>query len=165
MVTTRFGTGPYPGQHTELLGKCHVLAVVGKASRGFRMVTRNNPVRLLRDLRAEGDGTALSWEAYLDAARMTDLPTETGAEFDRIDLAIEAAVGGLGHVLGRCLLIEADIGDGLLVVDGPAMPVPGRYWLVSTREHAKTRSYARMADWLRSEFARSHAVLAPFLTV
>lgn len=162
-IAIRFGTGPYPGQHAELLGKCHAIAVAGNASRGFRMVTRNNPARLLRDLRAEVDGTAMRWESYLEAAGMHDLPTETGAEFERTDLAIQAAIAGLGHALGRSLLIEADISDGLLVVDGPAVPVPARYWLVTTHEHAQTRSYARVVDWLRSEFTRSQAVLAPFL--
>lgn len=162
-IAIRFGTGPYPGLYAEFLSKSSVIAVRGKSARPLERATQDHPAPLLRDSRAEADGTAMSWEAYLAAIGQAALPTTTGAQFDRTDLAIQAAVGGLGHALGRTLLIEADIGDGLLAVDGPAIPLPGRYWLVTTPEHAQTQSYKQTAEWLKSEVARSQHLSRKYL--
>ena len=158
-IAIRFGAGPYPGLHAELLTKCDMLPVRAKSGRRLTGATKDHPPRLLRDRRAESDGTALGWEAYWGAAGVQAPAHEVGADFERSDLALQAAVAGLGHALGRTLLIEADIGDGLLVVDGPAVPVVGRYWLVTTPEHARTQSYARVAAWLKSEVEYSRKVL------
>lgn len=159
-IAIRFGIGPYPGLHAELLTKCEVFPVKAKAGRRLTATTQDKPARLLRDLRAEADGTAMSWEAYIEAAKLKGLPHEYGPDFERSDLMIQAAVAGLGHALGRTLLIEADIADALLSVDGPPAPVAGRYWLVTTPEHARTESYARVADWLRAEAEHSKRILS-----
>ncbi len=158
-IAIRFGAGPYPGLHAELLTKCHVFAVRSASARGLAQSTADHPARLLRDIRAEGDGTSMGWKAYLDKARLHVAQHETGAAFERSDLAIQAAVAGLGHALGRTLLVEADIGDNLLVVDGPSVAATGRYWLVTTAEHAKTQSYARVAAWLKIEVQHSKKIL------
>lgn len=157
-VAIRFGTGPYPGLHVELLARCAVVAVRGKSARALARAAKNRPAQLLRDVRAEADGTAMSWEAYLDAAGLGAVPVENATEFERSDLALQAAMAGLGHALGRSLLIDRDIGDGLLDVDGPAIPIAGRYWLVTTPETASTESYAVLAKWLKAEVRRSQAI-------
>ncbi len=158
-IAIRFGAGPYPGLHAELLTKSATFPLRAKSGRRLAGATKDHPARLLRDRRAETDGTALGWEAYWNAAGLQAPAHETGADFERSDLALQAAVAGLGHALGRTLLSEADIGDGLLVVDGPVVPVAGRYWLVTTPEHARTQSYARIAAWLKSEVEFSRKVL------
>ncbi len=162
-VAIRFGVGPYPGLHAELLTKCHIFSVRSTSGRSLSGATAAHPARLLRDSRAESDGTALGWEDYLSKADLTVPSFETGAEFERSDLALQAAVAGLGHALGRTLLTETDIGGGLLVVDGPAVPVAGRYWLVTTAEHAGTQSYAQVAAWLKSEVEHSDKILRSHL--
>jgi LysR family glycine cleavage system transcriptional activator len=162
-VAIRFGTGPYPGLHAELLAKCAVVAVRGKGTREMGMADKAHPAQLLRDVRAEADGTAMSWEDYLKAAELETVPVENATEFDRSDLALQAAMAGLGHVLGRTLLIDRDIGDGVLDIDGPAIPVAGHYWLVTTPETASTESYNLLAKWLKSEVKRSQAIMRSYL--
>jgi len=159
----RFGTGPYPGLHAELLAKCAVVAVRGKGTRALAMAAKNRPAQLLRDVRAEADGTAMSWDDYLKAAGLEAAPVENATEFERSDLALQAATAGLGHALGRSLLIDRDIGDGVLDVDGPAIPIAGRYWLVTTPETASTESYAVLAKWLKAEVRRSQAITRSYL--
>lgn len=159
-IAIRFGKGPYPGLHADMLAKCSAVAVKAKGTPGLTQATPDRPAQLLRDQRAETDGTAMIWEDYLQTGGLNDVPQETAASFDRSDLAIQAAIGGLGHALGRSLLVEGDLADGLLSVDGPALPLPARYWLVTTADHARTSSYAAVADWLKSEVARSQAALA-----
>lgn len=163
-VAIRFGTGPYPGLHAELLARCDVIAVRGKGTRELGMAVKAHPAQLLRDVRAEADGTAMSWEDYLKAARLETIPVENATEFERSDLALQAASAGLGHALGRSLLIDRDIGDRVLAVDGTAIPIAGRYWLVTTPETASTESYALLAKWLKIEVKRSQDMMRSYLT-
>ena len=149
--------------HAELLAKCAVVAVRGKGTRALAMAAKNRPAQLLRDVRAEADGTAMSWDDYLKAAGLEAAPVENATEFERSDLALQAATAGLGHALGRSLLIDRDIGDGVLDVDGPAIPIAGRYWLVTTPETASTESYAVLAKWLKAEVRRSQAITRSYL--
>lgn len=162
-IAIRFGTGPYPGLHAELLTKCEVFPVRAKSGRNLTGALQGSPARLLRDVRSEIDGTAMSWETYLALAKLDGLKHETGAEFERSDLMVQAAVAGLGHALGRTLLIEAHIGDGLLLIDGPPMAVAGKYWLVTSHVHAETKNYARVAEWLKFEADRSKRILRSHL--
>lgn len=161
-MAIRFGAGPYPGLHAQSLSKCAVVAVSAKAGRRLADATRDRPARLLRDIRAQEDGTGLTWSDYLQKSSMDAIPTEGGVQFERTDLALQASIGGLGYALGRTLLIEADVGDGLLVMDGPVIALRSRYWLVTSADYAQTESYQRVSGWLVSEVKRSAALLSAF---
>jgi len=156
-VAVRFGTGPYPGLHVHLLSKCAVTAVASPLVRPFPHATAAHPAMVLRDVRSEEDGTGLSWDRYFQAGGLGDVPVSDGAVFHRTDIALQAAIGGMGHALGRSLLIESDLEVGLLVARGPSVEIKARYWLVTSYDYAQTQTYQKLSRWLMSEVKRSQA--------
>ncbi|MGI9355563.1 MAG: LysR family transcriptional regulator [Rhizobiaceae bacterium] len=154
----RFGPGPYAGLHTTLLCKCHVMPVAHKRLAKFLRPKTGTPSVLLRDITAEEDGTGMTWESYLgddyDAARF-----DLTVSFSRSDVALQAAISGLGHALGRTLLVENDLDAGLVTLSGPLVAIKSRYWLVTTADFAATSAYERLVGWLHSEVRRSKTIL------
>ena len=157
-AAVRFGPGPYVGFHTTLLCKCHVMPVAHKRlAKSLRPKAGKQSV-LLRDVSAEEDGTGMTWENYLaddfEAARF-----DLTMKFSRSDVALQAAIAGLGHSLGRTLLVENDLDVGLVSLSGPMAAIQSRYWLVTTADFAATKAFGRLEEWLHSEVRRSKVML------
>jgi len=153
----RFGPGPYPGLHATMLSRCFAIPVHNHSATSSLADTRRGAV-LLRDTRAEADGTDISWECYLGSTDYESGRFDTSVTFERTDLAIQAAIAGLGHALARTLLIEADLEAGLLVSSGPPKPVRSRYWLVTTPDYAQTDPFKKLAAWLAEEVRKTRRV-------
>lgn len=154
----RFGAGPYPGLHATLLSKCHVMSVAHKRmATSLRPKTGHRSV-LLRDITTEEDGTGITWKTYL-GDDYDDVAYDISTKFDRSDIALQAAIGGLGHALGRTLLVENDLEEGLIALSGPMVSIKSRYWLVTTADFAATEAYRKLAEWLHSEVKRSKDTL------
>lgn len=154
----RFGTGPYPGLHTTLLSKCHIMPVAhARLASSLRSKAGKKSV-LLRDITAEQDGTSGTWQDYLgddfDTTRF-----DMSMTFGRSDLVLQAAIAGVGHALGRTLLVENDLDAGLVSLSAPMVAIRARYWLVTTADFAATKAYAGLAKWLHAEVRRSKATL------
>ncbi|MEO1159207.1 MAG: LysR family transcriptional regulator [Pseudomonadota bacterium] len=154
----RFGPGPYPGLHATVLSHCHAIPVCSRNA-ASSLLDNDRDTVLLRDTRAEEDGTNGSWEQYLGSEPYRNGQFDTSVTFDRTDVAIQAAIGGLGHALARTLLVEADFEAGILVSSGPPRPVRSRYWLVTTPDFAQTDTYKKLAAWLTSEVRNSRQIL------
>lgn len=183
----RFGPGPYPGLHATRLCGCALQPVAGArhpaartaahpASRtatgaGDRAgdgVERANArgadplldpkLPLLGDAGAEKSGAGATWEAYR-RLRGAEAPLPNPLQrFDRADLMLQAAIGGLGVALGRSLLIEDDIRRGLLVPLGPAVPIPAAFWLVTRPERAADPGMEALRRWLREQIRLTRPV-------
>lgn len=149
-VAIRFGPGPYPGLHATMLSRCFAIPVHNRSAVSSLAGTRRRAV-LLRDTRAEADGTDISWARYLGSSEYESDRFDTSVTFERTDVAIQAAIAGLGHALARTLLIEADFEAGLLISSGPPKPVRSRYWLVTTPDYAQTDAFKKLAIWLADE--------------
>ncbi|WP_337660527.1 LysR family transcriptional regulator [Anderseniella sp. Alg231-50] len=158
----RFGPGPYPGLHATVLSHCHAIPVCSRNASSFLSGNDRDTV-LLRDTRAEEDGTNGSWEQYFGSDLYRSGRFDTSVTFDRTDVAIQAAIGGLGHALARTLLVEADLEAGILINSGPSKPVRSRYWLVTTPDFAQTDAFKKMAAWLASEVGKSRQILQKHL--
>ncbi len=153
----RFGTGPYPGLHTKLLCKCDVMSVSHKKlATSLRPKVGRQSV-LLRDTTAEEDGTGMVWKSYL-GDEYEDARFDKTMKFSRSDIALQAAIAGLGHALGRTLLVENDLDVGLVSLSGPRVAIKSRYWLVTTADFATTQAYKKLEEWLNSEVKRSKAM-------
>jgi LysR family glycine cleavage system transcriptional activator len=153
-VALRFGPGPYPGFHADMLCRCTLWPV---ASPNFAMdepldalIAKRASV-LLQDRRAQTDGTRASWGDYATGRGLDWQDAGRADGFDRTDLALQAAIGSLGIALGRTLLVERDIEAGLLVTIGTPVPCRSRYWVVTTPAFATTKRYAALRDALRQE--------------
>ncbi len=158
----RFGPGPYPGLHATVLCRCMAIPVCSRST-ARPLLGADRDAVLLRDTRAEDDGTDAIWEQYLGGDLYRSSRFDTSVTFDRTDVAIQAAIGGLGHALARTLLVEADFEAGVLVSSGPPKPVRSRYWLVTKPDFAQTDTYKKLAAWLTSEVHRSGQILQAHL--
>ena len=154
----RFGPGSYPGLHTSVLSKCLAIPVASRDN-APSLLRNERPTTLLRDMRAEADNTETTWETYFGPEKYQSSRFDKAVIFDRTDVAIQAAIGGLGHALARTLLVENDFETGLLINSGPPKPVRSKYWLVTTPDFAQTEVFKKMATWLASEVRNTKQIL------
>jgi LysR family glycine cleavage system transcriptional activator len=94
----------------------------------------------------------LTWQHWLKAAGIVGVDTTGGYEFDLLDLAIRAAVDGLGITIADRHMIARELANGELVqvlnvhVDGHQS-----YWLVTRPEQDDLPQLALFRDWLQHE--------------
>lgn len=151
----RFGPGPYPGLHATRLCSCDLQPVVAAthpaASQPEQRIFTDRSLTLLSDLGAEKHRTGTTWADYLRGLGRAELTSSLIKSFDRADLMLQAAIGGLGIALGRTLLIDDDVRLGLLVPVGERLRVTSSYWLVTTHELARTPKLAALTDWIKQQ--------------
>ncbi|WP_417669429.1 LysR family transcriptional regulator [Roseibium sp.] len=150
----RFGVGPYPGFHSVRLADAELIPV---ARPGFlsdplsevMCVSGNCPI--LADRKGGSDGTNFDWEIYFESRGWQVPAPKIAATFDRTDLALQAAIGGMGVALGRTLLVEDDVKTGFLVEVGERVKSRAGYWLVATPAQAQTEGFRAVSDWLKAQ--------------
>lgn len=77
-----------------------------------------------------------------------------GLRVDTVQMAFEAAIRGLGVVLGRRPLVDDDIAAGRLVPLVPqAIPSGSGYWLVTSQSEFQKPEVKRFRRWLMSELS------------
>lgn len=93
------------------------------------------------------------WTAWSGLAGV-ELPLAArGLRFDTIQMAMEAAMEGLGVAIGRLPLVESDLAAGRLVsVLGPPRHCRTGYWLVMARDSQTRPEIAAFRDWIEGEF-------------
>ena len=118
-VALRYGRGPYPGLHADVLLESDLFAVCSPV-----LLTGGHPLRepsdlkhhtLLHDDSWRWDGPTYDWEMWLRAAGVTDVDTRRGPHFDSASLALEAAAMGRGVVLSTTSNSGDDLRTGNLV--------------------------------------------------
>jgi DNA-binding transcriptional LysR family regulator len=94
------------------------------------------------------------WQAWLDRKGLADIDPGGGLRFDTIQMAFEAAMMGLGVVLGRQPLVDRDLASGALVALSPdAMVAETAYWLVSSEGAEHRPELLGFKRWLLKEAA------------
>lgn len=90
------------------------------------------------------------WRHWLAAAGRPELLPQQGTVFNDYNLAVGAAVSGLGVLLGRTALIAEELADGRLV-EAVAMrvPSPRAYHLLRAAGVAPRPAAVRLWEWLR----------------
>lgn len=96
------------------------------------------------------------WAYWVEGAGIRDaVPLERGLHFDTIQLALEAAIQGLGLAIGRHPLADRDIASGTLTaLNAPLVASTASYWLVGaelTFERPEEKFFRR---WLTEEVQR-----------
>jgi len=93
------------------------------------------------------------WAHWFRATEMEPPPSiEAGLRFDNMQMAFDAAVRGLGVVLGRRPLIEEEIASGRLVsLGGQTIPSDSGYWLVTSQADFQKPEVKAFRQWLLSE--------------
>jgi LysR family glycine cleavage system transcriptional activator len=151
----RFGAGPYPGLHSTRLARCDLQPVAGAGHPAARQAgfdpLADQSQTLLSDSGAEKFRTGTTWTDYRRLLGASETSSNPVKHFDRADLMLQAAIGGLGVALGRSLLVEDDIRNGLLVPVGRPVRVAADYWLVTKPELADTQSMKNLRNWLKEQ--------------
>jgi LysR family transcriptional regulator, glycine cleavage system transcriptional activator len=152
----RFGDGEWSGLDSTLLMQERHIAVASPALIGGEdsaLPVDLNRYTLLHVL-AGVDQRYLTWQHWLDAARIDGVDTDNGYEFDLLDLSIKAAVDGIGITIADRNMIQRELASGQLrqVLD---VQVEGHqsYWFVLRPEQRESGAQRAFQQWLQRETA------------
>jgi LysR family transcriptional regulator, glycine cleavage system transcriptional activator len=92
------------------------------------------------------------WDAWLTAAQVDPATMQRGPVFNRVSLAIDAAIDGQGLALSRTTLAAWDILKGRLSAPLPIrLPLSKSYWLVCPVSKGKVPKIRKFREWLKQE--------------
>ncbi|CAO3413324.1 transcriptional regulator GcvA [Azospirillum argentinense] len=99
------------------------------------------------------------WTAWAEAAGLPpsalDDGLKRGLRLDAIHMAVDAAVRGLGVIIGRRPTVDPELTSGQLVeVMGPRLRAKSAYWLVTAQDSLRRPEVAAFRAWMRAEFAQ-----------
>lgn len=99
------------------------------------------------------------WTAWAEAAGLPPSALgdglKRGLRLDAIHMAVDAAVRGLGVLIGRRPTVDPELASGQLVeVMGPRLRAKSAYWLVTARDSLRRPEVAAFRAWMRTEFAQ-----------
>ncbi|MGG7581798.1 transcriptional regulator GcvA [Rhizobium sp. YTUHZ045] len=149
-IAIRYGGGEYSGLTSEFLTGEDVFPVCSP-----RLLQGAHPLREPGDLKHHTlihDGFPIDWAAWLKSAGVTDVDAKSGLTFDSASFAVESAVQGEGVVLGRTMLVAADLSAGRLVRPfEQALTSSSRYFLVYPPRAIRQRKVRAFRDWILAE--------------
>ncbi|TPN56839.1 transcriptional regulator GcvA [Mesorhizobium sp. B1-1-4] len=149
-VAIRYGAGNYPGLTSEFLTGEEVFPVCSP-----RLMQGAWPLEKPDDLRHHTlihDGFPIGWAAWLSSTGVEGVDPRSGITFDSATFAVESAVQGEGVVLGRTMLVAADLATGRLVRPfGHALKSVSSFYLVYPPDAVRRRKVKAFRDWLFSE--------------
>ncbi|HEV7251570.1 MAG TPA: LysR substrate-binding domain-containing protein [Mesorhizobium sp.] len=153
----RVGDGRWPGVAKELLLPQEVFPVCAPA---FAEKLKQ-PSDLL-DLAVVADANSnLSWDLWLAPHGLNAADLKIAYSFTDASLALDAAVAGLGVLLGWQTLAHDAIRAGQLTA-----PLPGRantgfgYWLISSAQRRDTAAAASFRRWIVQELGETARAFA-----
>lgn len=92
------------------------------------------------------------WQAWADACGRGPIDCERGLKVDTIQMAIEAAVQGLGIAIGRRPFVDPELATGALIpFCADEATCRTSYWLVAPAESIKRPEIRAFRDWLVAE--------------
>ncbi|MCW2238201.1 transcriptional regulator GcvA [Azospirillum canadense] len=148
-VGIRLGRGPWPGLAALKLLDEELVPVAAPAL-AARAAT---PADLLALPRLHVASVSEDWAAWAEGAGLPPAALAEGLRFDAIHMAVDAAVRGLGVVIGRRPTIDPELEAGRLVeVTGPRLRARAGWWMVTSRDSLQRPEIAAFRAWMRTEF-------------
>ncbi|WP_084536639.1 LysR substrate-binding domain-containing protein [Azospirillum halopraeferens] len=149
-IAVRYGRGPYPGLHSEILAADR-FAPVCSPRLGIRSAEDLARATLIHFEWRHVEPETPVWRRWLDHAAIgRTVDPDGGLVFSDEGHAIQAAVAGHGVALLSLVLVAGDLANGALVQ--PFGPVLGgyTYHLVHPVDPADGDAVAAVRDWLRT---------------
>lgn len=152
-IAIRMGRGDWPGLHSTCLVRETLVPVCApRLAPSIRSAADLRSNTLLHVTKASED-----WACWGALAGVDIADTPGGLRFDTIQMALEAAVGGLGIALGRLPLIEQDLTANRLVqILGPPRYCATGYWLVMQRDATLRPEVNAFRNWIDAELNASN---------
>jgi LysR family glycine cleavage system transcriptional activator len=149
-IAIRYGGGSYPGLTSEFLTDEEVFPVCSP-----KLLKGAHPLRKPEDLKHHTlirDSYPIDWATWLASAEVKGVNPRKGLTFDSYTFAVEAAVQGEGVVLGRTMLVAADLAAGRLVRPFKhALKSFSSFYVVYPPDAIRQRKVKAFRDWLFSE--------------
>jgi LysR family glycine cleavage system transcriptional activator len=158
-VAIRFGFGPDPGLYSLPLAEEWVVPVMTPelAARHPSPESLATAV-LIVDNSIDFIAPPINWPAWLEMMGV-DIAPNYGPRFSQADHAIDAALAGVGVVLGRRALVIKDLAEGRLVAPYPYPLKTGARFRFLCSEGAETRpQIGAFRDWILQEIDKTSYV-------
>ncbi len=149
----RFGTGPYPGLHSDALVNEDVIPVCApELQNGAHPLLTPDDLAYHTLIHVDwyaAAGTQPDWAMWLKTAGVTGVEGSKGPVVTSDSLAVEAALNGGGVVLVSEFLVRHDLESGRLVKPFDLMlPSNHWYWFVCPPENLERPKILAFRDWL-----------------
>ena len=151
-VAIRSGLDSWPNLSCDLLGR---LAFVPVGAPGYlRDISPGGALDWSRATLIQIPSSAEDWETWCNHSRI-DVSAARKIIVGSVQLALEAAVDGLGIAIGPLPLINDDLTEGRLAVAiDHVVPVLTGYWLVQPPGLETRRKIVAFRNWLLKETAQ-----------
>lgn len=147
-VAIRFGTGPWPGLHSERLAGDSYFPVCSPKFRRGKLPTK--PAQLVGLPLFRNDPEL--WEKWFAAAGLLAAPNPTGIDYNDAAIFLQQAIAGEGIALTRRSLIADDFNNGKLVrLFDVEIKSENDYHLVCLPQNANSRKVRAFRDWMTNE--------------
>lgn len=149
-LAIRMGTGEWPGLEVECLLYEDLVPVCAPAMRErFQSVGAITKLPLIHVTTVTHD-----WNSWLEFVGQDPTDGSRGLRVDTLQMAFDAALRGMGVVLGRRPLVDPELDAGTLVtlVDQP-LRSPTAYWLVGLPETMARPDIQAFRVWLIEELS------------
>jgi len=145
----RLGTGSWQGVESALLWQEHLAVAVAPAllkdKPDTALATLAN-LRLIHSAGRRGD-----WPLWLSSAGLAHPDASSGMVLESRDLAIQAAIAGMGAIAVDKRFLTKEIAAGHLVLpDWPIVELESGYWFVRSPLRPLSRPVSAFRDWLQT---------------
>ena len=151
-VAIRYGSGDWRGFVSQKIAPEEVFPVCSpRLLKSGPALRRPSDLRHHTVIRISSFALRDEWPIWLELAGIPDLEFADEIACDLLFPSIQAAVDGLGVVMGRTAVVAADMQAGTLVEPfSIRMPSTAGYHVVSPVERADNRMVAIFRDWVLS---------------
>lgn len=153
----RFGNGEWADADCSLLMHERHIAICAPAllAQQEQDAPDLSQMTLLHVLSGE-DRRYMTWPHWLDAAGIGGVDLRNGYEFDLLDMAIRAAIDGLGVTIADRQMVSRELASGQLVqLKDVAVEGHQSYWFVLRPGQVTTESLQVFRRWLEFEVKQS----------
>ena len=155
-LAIRFGSGDFGGMRINRLLDIAVAPMVSPQLVGSERALRAPPDlrhhTLLHDDTAYFASGRLNWDVWLEAANASGIDTSHGVHFSHANLAIDAAVDGLGVVVSLPALATAELAAGRLLLPFELqVPSDYAYYIVCDPTQSSRPVIEAFRSWLLEE--------------
>jgi LysR family glycine cleavage system transcriptional activator len=164
-VAIRFGFGPDPGLYSLPLADEWVVPVmIPELARRYPTPDSLRDAVLIVDSSIDFIDPPVNWPAWF-ASMGLQAPTAFGPRFSQADHALDAALAGVGVVLGRRAFVIKDLAEGRLVAPFPmVLPTGARFRFICAEGTEDRPHIAAFRAWILAEINKT-APLANSMTI
>jgi LysR family glycine cleavage system transcriptional activator len=155
-VGVRYGAGRWPGLTAEKLMEEEIFPVCSPELLRPRRLQKPADLAqetLIHDLSVGSQDGFASWDAWLERAEVTTVPTKRGMRINNSAAVLQAAIDGHGVALARSVMARDDLAAGRLVRPFPKITFASAlaYYVVYRRESANLPRLVAFRNWLVEE--------------